>query len=84
METKELIKNLGTNITMCFLEGCPRADKCIRHLVYELLGEPLTTAASMAQNSLRRNNRNLLCHCSKGMATTQTSFSTSTFTVIKP
>ena len=55
MENKELIKNLGTNITMCFLEGCPRADKCIRHLVYELLGDQKTCGSTVMPSSLKEN-----------------------------
>ena len=39
MEKEELIRNLGANITMCFLEGCPRADKCVKHLAYKMFGD---------------------------------------------
>ena len=53
MENKELIKNLGTNITMCFLEGCPRADKCVRHLAYEMLGDQKACGTTVLPSSLK-------------------------------
>ena len=55
MDNKELIKNLGTNITMCFLEGCPRADKCVRHLVYDLLGDQKEYGSTVMPSSLKKN-----------------------------
>lgn len=53
MEKEELIKNLGTDITMCFLEGCPRADRCVRHMVYELLGSQKACGSTVMPSSLR-------------------------------
>lgn len=55
MDNKELIKNLGTNITMCFLEGCPRADKCVKHLAYEMLGEQKAYGSTVMPSSLKAN-----------------------------
>ena len=55
MENKDLIKNVGTNITMCFLEGCPRADKCVRHLAYDMLGEEKTCGNTVMPSSLKAN-----------------------------
>ena len=55
MENKELIKNLGTNITMCFLEGCPRADKCVKHLAYEMMGDQKEYGSTVMPSSLKEN-----------------------------
>ena len=56
MENKELIKNLGTNITMCFLEGCPRADKCVKHLAYEMMGGKKECGSTVMPSSLKENS----------------------------
>ena len=53
MEKEELIRNLGTNITMCFLEGCPRADKCIKHMAYELSGDQKKYGSTVMPSSLK-------------------------------
>lgn len=53
MKSKELIENLGTSFTMCFLEGCPRADKCVRHLAYEMLGEEKAYGSTVMPSSLK-------------------------------
>ena len=55
MVNKELIKNLGTNITMCFLEGCPRADKCVKHLAYEMMGDQKECGNTVMPSSLKEN-----------------------------
>ena len=53
MEKKELIENLGPNFTMCFLDGCPRADKCVRHLAYEVLGGDKSYGSTVMPSSLK-------------------------------
>lgn len=53
MDKEELVKKLGTNITMCFLEGCPRADKCIKHMVYDLLGDQKAYGSTVMPSSLK-------------------------------
>ena len=57
MEKEELIKSLGTNITMCFLEGCPRADKCIKHLAYEMLGGQKQYGNTVMPSSLKADGQ---------------------------
>lgn len=53
MEKKELIENLGANFTMCFLDGCPRADKCVRHLAYEMIGGEKSYGSTVMPSSLK-------------------------------
>ncbi|MGN1375960.1 MAG: DUF6078 family protein [Prevotella sp.] len=55
MDNIELIKNMGTNITMCFLEGCPKSDKCVRHLAYEILGSQNACGSTVMPSSLKAN-----------------------------
>ena len=53
MKTEELIRNLGANTTMCFLEGCPRADKCVKHLAYDMFGDQVEYGKTVLPSSLK-------------------------------
>lgn len=57
MEKEELIKNMGTNLAMCFLEGCPRADRCVRHLAYEILGNQKLSGSTVMPSSLKEDGQ---------------------------
>ena len=57
MEKEELIRNLGANITMCFLEGCPRADKCVKHLAYKMFGDQKTHGKTVMPSSLKADGQ---------------------------
>ena len=57
MEKEELIRNLGPNITMCFLEGCPRADKCVKHLAYKMFGDQKTHGKTVMPSSLKADGQ---------------------------
>ena len=57
MNTEELIRNLGGNITMCFLEGCPRADKCVKHLAYKMFGDQKTHGNTVMPSSLKADGQ---------------------------
>ena len=57
MEKEELIRNLGANITMCFLEGCPRADKCVKHLAYKMFGDQKTYGKTVMPSSLKADGQ---------------------------
>ena len=39
MEKEELLKQIGDNYTVCFLEDCPSKGDCVHHLIYERLPE---------------------------------------------
>ena len=73
MEKKELIENLGPNFTMCFLDGCPRADKCVRHLAYEVLGGDKSYGSTVMPSSLKDGQCSMFLetkirHLAKGAA----------------
>lgn len=53
METKKMIENLGANFTVCFLDGCPRADKCVRHLAYEMFDGEKPYGSTVMPSSLK-------------------------------
>lgn len=59
MIDKELLKKTGTNITMCFLEGCPKAERCIRHIAYEMLGDQKACGSTVMPSSLKDGECNM-------------------------
>ena len=45
----------NTDLTVCFLEGCPRAAKCIRRLAYEQLGDKRQCGNAVHPSSLHED-----------------------------
>lgn len=55
MENKHVPVGLSGHPTVCFLEGCPWASKCIRRLAYERLGKERQYGNAVHPSSLRED-----------------------------
>ena len=55
MENKKVPVGLNGNLTVCFLEGCPWAAKCVRRLSYEQFGNGRHYGSAVHPSSLRED-----------------------------